>query len=322
MTKGLRHWQHCLLSSCLDNINDPLPISLYSSSPDPSSLLVHSHRPLSQVTSTTMETAKHNNPTPKPHIPIYSLRVRAISPQTLSHSVSSLGVHTLACFFILPLGLENGHRCVSLLYPVQITLCVGQGKGNPQITSMFTVTEKRMGTSSSGIILIILEFLCVFWVFFFLSEQKWRWGVGAVCLVHDGTWCIAESWPYHIFTDCIQLCLKRAARQKASPCIKKIQAICICLSLHFSITMEKWRVILIFLSFRTYILFPKCMLPFNWTAERIYYVFLWYRFHVFVHSRLSRTTLKCLTPPSSSLFDGGYCSHPHTLNSLLFTPWY
>lgn len=167
MTKGLRHWQHCLLSSCLDNINDRLPISLYSSSPDPSSLLVHSHRPLSQVTSTTMETAKHNNPTPKPHIPIYSLRVRAISPQSLSHSVSSLGVHTSACFFILPLGLENGHRCVSLLYPVQITLCVGQGKGNPQITSMFTVTEKRMGTSSPGIILIILEFLCVFWVFFF-----------------------------------------------------------------------------------------------------------------------------------------------------------
>lgn len=217
MTKGLRHWQHCLLSSCLDNINDPLPISLYSSSPDPSSLLVHSHRPLSQVTSTTMETAKHNNPTPKPHIPIYSLRVRAISPQSLSHSVSSLGVHTSACFFILPLGLENGHRCVSLLYPVQITLCVGQGKGNPQITSMFTVTEKRMGTSFSGIILIILEFLCVFWVCFFLSEQKWRWGVGAVCLVHDGRRCIAESWPYHIFTDCIQLCLKRAARQKASP---------------------------------------------------------------------------------------------------------
>lgn len=172
MTKGLRHWQHCLLSSCLDNINDPLPISLYSSSPDPSSLLVHSHRPLSQVTSTTMETAKHNNPTPKPHIPIYSLRVRAISPQTLGHSVSSLGVHTLACFFILPLGLENGHRCVSLLYPVQITLCVGQGKGNPQITSMFTVTEKRMRTSSSGIILIILEFLCVFWVLFFFIWAK------------------------------------------------------------------------------------------------------------------------------------------------------
>lgn len=216
MTKGLRHWQHCLLSSCLDNINDPLPISLYSSSPDPSSLLVHSHRPLSQVTSTTMETAKHNNPTPKPHIPIYSLRVRAISPLSLSHSVSSLGVHTSACFFILPLGLENGHRCVSLLYPVQITLCVGQGKGNPQITSMFTVTEKRMGTSSPGIILIILEFLCVFWGFF-LSEQKWRWGVGAVCLVHGGTRCITESWPYHIFTDCIQLCLKRAARQKARP---------------------------------------------------------------------------------------------------------
>lgn len=213
MTKGLRHWQHCLLSSCLDNINDPLPISLYSSSPDPSSLLVHSHRPLSQVTSTTMETAKHNNPTPKPHIPIYSLRVRAISPQSLSHSVSSLGVHTSACFFILPLGLENGHRCVSLLYPVQITLCVGQGKGNPQITSMFTVTEKRMGTSSPGIILIILEFLCVFWFVFFIWAKVTMRCWGSLF----GTRCITESWPYHIFTDCIQLCLKRAARQKARP---------------------------------------------------------------------------------------------------------
>lgn len=248
MTKGLRHWQHCLLSSCLDNINDPLPISLYSSSPDPSSLLVHSHRPLSQVTSTTMETAKHNNPTPKPHIPIYSLRVRAISPQTLSHSVSSLGVHTLACFFILPLGLENGHRCVSLLYPVQITLCVGQGKGNPQITSMFTVTEKRMGTSSSGIILIILEFLCVFWFFFFfylsksddevLGQSVWY------TTVHDA---LQRADPITSSRTVFNFASKGLQGKKQAPCIKKIQAICICLSLHFSITMEKWRVILIFL---------------------------------------------------------------------------
>lgn len=38
---------------------------------------------------------------------------------------------TSACFSILPLGLQHWHGSLCLLYPVRITICVGEGEGKP-----------------------------------------------------------------------------------------------------------------------------------------------------------------------------------------------